>query len=126
VHRGDDRDFAFGERAQQAPHRDVGRVAREGVEEIAEVVAGGKVLALAADGDQADCGIARGALERLGQSGVHRDRDRIAALGPRKRDGEDSAARVDPHMLAHLCPPNRVTGPAAAAIATSNHTAKGP
>ena len=52
VDRGDDRRFAGGERAQQAPHRDVAVVAGQRVEEIGKVVAGGEILAFAAEGDR--------------------------------------------------------------------------
>ena len=57
------------------------RIARRRIQEIAEVVAGSEILALAAEGDQTDGFVVVGALDRLGQRLVHGDGDRV--LGSR-------------------------------------------
>ncbi len=100
VDRGNDRDFAFREGAQQPPHRDV-IVAWHRIKEIGEVVSGGEILAFAADRDDPRFTVFPGAGDCVGERGVHGHGDRIPALRPIERDGEDSAAAFDPHMLAH-------------------------
>ena len=53
VHRGDDRHLVPGERAEQAPDGNILAFPRlgHGLEEIAKVVTGGKILALALERD---------------------------------------------------------------------------
>src|SRR5207249_6312831 len=71
-----------------------------------EVVPGSEVLALACEGDYADGFVARGALDRFGERGVHGDGDRVAPLGPRQRDREHRAISFHSDMLIHALSPS--------------------
>ena len=88
MNRGGDRDLVAGERPQQAPHRYVLAGAGIGhrLEEIAEIIPGGEVLALTLDGDQADGGVVRGAFDRVGQRRIHGNGNRVPPLRPRQND----------------------------------------
>ena len=71
------------------------------VEEVGEVVAGGKILAFAAMVMTRIAVVARGAIDRVGQRGIHGDGDRVAPLGSGQGDRQHAAIAFDPDMLAH-------------------------
>jgi hypothetical protein len=102
VHRRDQRSLAGGKHAQEAPHRNFFITTGPHLEEVREIVAGGEVLALAAEGDQADGRIRARLLDRVRECGVHRDRYRIPPLRPRQRHREDGSLPFHPHMVAHV------------------------
>ena len=114
------RSLARGERSKEPPDRDVLAVARDGFQEIGEVVAGREILTLAAEGDQADGFVDRGLFHRVRERCVHCDGDGIAPLGARKHDRKHRALFLHPYMLAHLPLPNRVTRRKAPAISPSS------
>src|SRR3954451_10028761 len=82
VHRSDQRRLAGSERAKEAPHRDLVAVAVRGLEKVGQVVAGAKVLTIAAEGDDPYRVITDCPFDRIGESSVHCYRDRVAAFGP--------------------------------------------
>ncbi len=103
-------------------------VARKLGHEVAEVVSGGEVLALSAQRDEAEALVARRALERIGQRGVHGDGDRVAPLGPGEGDREDIAFALDLDVLAQSPLPcagaNRVTTRRAPAMRPQFHQSR--
>ena len=118
---GDQRHVIVGEGTQQPPHRYILPAARGGhvSEEVGEVVAAGKVLALPFERDEADVAVGRGALDRVGQGCVHGNGDGVAPLGSSEGDGQMGAAPFYDDMFAHcrLAPVIWVTFMAPFAIA---------
>ncbi len=110
VDRRDQRGLALGEGAQQPPHGNFFEIGARGIEEIGEIVARREVGALAAQGDQPDRWIARRLLDGVGERGVHRDGDRVAALGPGQGDRQHRTGLLHPHVLAHRLSPLDITG----------------
>ena len=94
-------------RAQQPPDGNLLEIARRRVEEIGEVIARSEILAFAAQRDQADRNDRRGAFDRVREGGIHGDCDRIAALGPGKRDRQHRR-RSDPREHARSLLASRI------------------
>ena len=61
--------------------------------------------------------VGRRLLDGVGERGIHRDRDGIAALGPGERHREDRALLFDPDMFAHLPLPESGDAPVPPAMA---------
>ena len=101
VHRRNQRNFAAGKRSKQSPHRNLVIKARSSIEKIRKIVPRGKILALAAQGDQADALVLRRALDRVGKCRIHCDGDRIAAFRPGEGDRKHFTLLCHPHMFAH-------------------------
>ncbi len=102
VNRRNDRDFTRRQRSQQAPDGDVGRVARQGGQEVGEIVARGEILAFAPDRNQANRRVRDRRLNRFRKCRIHGDRDRIAALGPGEGDRKNGVASFHPNMFAQF------------------------
>src|SRR6185503_7636386 len=99
------------------PDRDLLAAAGPSLEEVREVIAGGKVHALSAEEDRAG-GFVRGALlNGIGERTVHPDGDRVSPLRPRERDRKQRPLFLHPHMLAHRLLLNRMTRPVSPAMA---------
>ena len=108
VNRGDDRRFAVAS-ARSSRHTGISLVAAGArLQEIGEVVAGGEVLALAADGDHSDAVVIFGRCSiASARARVHGDSDRVAPFRPSERDRQDAALLVRP-AHARSSPPPRI------------------
>ena len=69
--------------------------------ELADIVAGGEHVALAADQHDANAGIGFCAFDRIGQRAVHRVGQRVLLVGPRHRQAENAAVVLDLDMVRH-------------------------
>ena len=73
--------------------------------ELADVVAGGEHVALAAQHDHADRLIGLGGDDGVGQSAIHGIGDGVLLVGPREGEGENMVVVLDLDVLGHSSSP---------------------
>ena len=106
LHGCDQRTARFSERLQETADMPLAlKRARRNGSELADIVAGGEHVALAADQDHAGRRIGLGGFDGVGELAVHRIGQRVLLVGACQRERENSIVVLDPDMLGHSSAP---------------------